>query len=175
VYRLALLLTGTAKRASRVTEAVIGVRSDPSRMRGTLLDRLTVLRSREVSRAPLDAPEIDATTRTMLFELSRQQLEAWVFHRVFGLPLRDMAKGMDCSVTATARHLDEAESALEREGGAGASARAAASVRAWIAMVDVPVFHRRRMERRRRIRLGVRIVGILLILIALVVIIVQFV
>ncbi|MFG0274504.1 MAG: hypothetical protein ACF8QF_05555 [Phycisphaerales bacterium] len=39
----------------------------------------------------------------------RQQHEALMLHRVEGMELRDTARAMDCSTTAAARHLDEAE------------------------------------------------------------------
>lgn len=41
--------------------------------------------------------------------LPRQQHEAIMLHRVEGFELRDTARAMDCSTTAAARHLDEAE------------------------------------------------------------------
>ena len=164
VYRLALLLTGNERAATGVTATVVGLRRDLHRIGGARLDRLTVLRSREARRTAPDSPLVDAPIRHALGSMPRQQLESWVFHRVFQLPLREMSRAMDCSVTATERHLDLAEDMLEKEAGVGASSRATTQVRQWILGIDVPVVYRRRMVRKRRTRLALRIAGIVLIL-----------
>lgn len=51
--------------------------------------------------------------------LREQPREAWALHRVLNMDLRDVARAMDCSKTAAARHLEEAESAMA--GSLGAS------------------------------------------------------
>ena len=168
VYRLALLLTGNAGAATAVTATVVGLRRDLHRIGGSRLDRLTVLRSREAKRTAPESTVVDEPIRKVLGSMPRQQLESWVFHRVFQLPLREMSRAMDCSVTATERHLDLAEDALERDAGVGASSTATTQIRQWILGVDVPVVYRRRMQRKRRARLAIRVGGILLVVAAIV-------
>jgi hypothetical protein len=58
---------------------------------------------------------------------------------------------MDCSVTATRRHLDVAEAALGRVM-ADAVRPAADGLLLYSLSLDVPAFHRARVRRRRRLR-----------------------
>jgi predicted DNA-binding protein (UPF0251 family) len=97
--------------------------------------------------------------------LPRQQHEALVLHRVEGLELRQTARAMDCSTTAAARHLDEAERVIaESMGRDYASAGQMLHRQAHEAPVgEVVVRMRVAIERRRRVRtiiLGLVVVGL---------------
>ena len=51
VYRLATLLTGDPVAATRVIESVVSAQPDLRRLDNAHLDRLTILRSREINPA----------------------------------------------------------------------------------------------------------------------------
>jgi hypothetical protein len=61
-------------------------------------------------RIPFDG--IAADGADAMRALREQPREAWALHRVLNMDLRDVARAMDCSKTAAARHLEEAESAM---------------------------------------------------------------
>ena len=149
VYRLATLLTGDPAAAARVIEAVVDAQPDLRRLDGTRLDRLTVLRSREVEPGTLDALAPQAATA--LAGLPPQPREAWVLTHAYGLSLRDTARAMDCSTTATTRHIEHARQALaerlgDRVKGLGAD------VRGYSSSLTVPAFYRARRARRLLLR-----------------------
>jgi RNA polymerase sigma-70 factor (ECF subfamily) len=89
--------------------------------------------------------------------LPRQQHEALMLHRVEGLELRQTARAMDCSTTAAARHLDEAERVIaESMGRDYASAGQMLRRQAHEAPVgEVVVRMRVVMERRQRVRVAI--------------------
>jgi hypothetical protein len=133
-YRLATLLTGDAGRALAVMEQVLATRPDLRTLDGAHLDRLTILACREV-----DAEGV-------LAALTSQQREAWVLSQVHGTPLRETARAMDCSVTATRRHLAIAvEHMAEHDA-------AVEGLQASVLEIDLPPVYRQMRRRRDRTR-----------------------
>jgi len=163
VYRLAALLTGNPVAATRVIEAVVGAQPDLRALDNAHMDRLTVLRSREIASARLVGDTLPAAVATSLAALPPQQREAWVLSRVYELLPRETARAMDCSVTATARHLEQADALMGRALG-GQTDQAAQALLSYALSLDVPAFYRQRQRRRRRIRLILRIAGIVLLM-----------
>jgi hypothetical protein len=154
VYRLAVLLTGNPVAATVVIESVVGAQPDLGRLDSSHLDRLTVLRSREIVPGRIVDDRVPGTVAEALAALEPQQREAWVFTRAYGLPLREAAKAMDCSVTAARLHLDRAT--------LGDDAAAVGALRAYALGLDVPAFHRRRQRHRRRVRRAVQWAAVVL-------------
>lgn len=157
VYRLALLLTGNVRGAAAVIREVVGVQPDLRTMDSAHMDRLTVLRSREVPVGRLDTGAVPEVIANALASLPAQQRETWVFARVYAMDLRSIAKAMDCSASATQRHLEAADAAMAvaLESHPGGAEGAAAALRAFTMEVDVPAFYRAAQRRRRSIRLAV--------------------
>lgn len=170
VFRLAVLLTGREDRAVRVLEQVLDDRRNGSRD-AVYLDRMTILRSRE----HLVAGDGDAIRGApqrwaqALWSLPAQGREAWVLARVYKTPERAMARSMDCSTSATARHLDQADAAVEAVAGVGTDAFVE-MVRDHSMNIDVPEHYRlktrRRARRRRLIRRWATGLVVLLVLAA---------
>ena len=148
VYRLATLLTGNPNAATKVIEAVVGAQPDLRRLDSDHLDRLTVLRSREVEPATIVSPDLPLALAEALASLPTQPREAWVLSRVYRLPERSMARSMDCSLTASHRHLVEASRVIAAATG-GAAEQAAATLLAYSQGVGVPGFYRLGSRRRR--------------------------
>jgi len=163
VYRLAALLTGNPVAATRVIEAVVGAQPDLRALDNAHMDRLTVLRSREIAAARLVHDALPTAVAASLAAMPPQQREAWVLSRVYELLPRETARAMDCSVTATARHLEQADAMMGRALG-GQSDQAAQALLSYALSLDVPAFYRLRQRRRRRIRLILRIAGIVLLM-----------
>jgi hypothetical protein len=157
VYRLATLLTGNPIAAAKVIERVVDAQPDLQNLDSAHMDRLTVLRSREISPAVIANDHVPMEVAEALAGLTDQQREAWVFARVYGLAEREMAKAMDCSVTATQRHLEKAEETMAARLGKGAGG-AATSLREYSMSLDVPEFYRARRRRRRRLRLAAMLI-----------------
>jgi hypothetical protein len=147
VYRLATLLTGNPVAATTVIGEVVDAQPDLRRLDSAHLDRLTVLRSREIPAATLVDDRVPGSIAAALAALSPQQREAWIFARVYRIDPREMARAMDCSVTATAAHLERAVSEFARRG--GDPGEAAETLLRYSLELDVPPFHRARMRRRR--------------------------
>jgi hypothetical protein len=147
VYRLAALLAGDTVAAAQVLEAVDGAQPDVRRLSSAHLDRLTVLRSREIEPAVISHPAVEPQTARALAGLPGQAREAWVLARVYRLSLRETSRAVDCSTTATRRHLQRAEAAL-----AQAAAGAAGQLLAYSGTLRVPDFYRARRRRRQQIR-----------------------
>jgi hypothetical protein len=172
VYRLATLLTGDRAAAAVVIEAVLAARPRLDDLDGAHMDRLTVLRSREIPPAILFGRNVHAPSAEALARLECQQREAWVFARVFRLPSRDVARAMDCSVTAAQRHLERADALMQAARGEGAAgmpeAAAAEQLRALVVRLDTPPLFRARREARQRMRRTLRwiIVAIVLVIAA---------
>lgn len=160
VYRLATLLSGDPAAATRVISDVLDAQPDLARLDSTHADRLTILRTRELlASMPKSTAAIivdDALPHDIaraLAHLEPQQREAWVLMRVYRMTDRETARTMDCSATATARHVELAESALREARGRERAEAAAEAVRTYAMSIDVPPFHRRRIRRRRQMRL----------------------
>jgi hypothetical protein len=137
-YRLATLLTGDTGRALAIMEQVLASRPDLRTLDGAHLDRLTILACREVD------------GEGVLAALTFQQREAWVLSQVYGTPLRETARAMDCSVTATRRHLAIAMERMAPHDGVVEGLRASSLD------LDLPPLYRqmrRRHDRTRRLLL----------------------
>ena len=149
-YRLATLLTGDPVGAVRVLEAVERSQPDLRAIDSARLDRLTILRSREVTAGPLPAEALPADAAGAIAGLAAQPREAWMLIRAYGLPLRETARAMDCSVTATKRHVELADqrmaAILDGHGVAGAIE----AVRAYSKSLRLPDHYEVHRERRRR-------------------------
>lgn len=156
VYRLATLLTGNPNSATRVISAVVDAQPDLESVDSAHLDRLTVLRSREIRAGTIADDRLPREAATVLASLDQQPREAWVFSRVYRMPPREGARAMDCSVRAFQMHLDSADRAVESR--TDESDRLAQQIRAFQLQLDVPVFHRQQLARRRWIRLSRRLI-----------------
>jgi hypothetical protein len=158
VYRLATLLTGDPRAATAVIARVVDAQPDLRRLDGAHLDRLTVLRSREIPPRSLHRTAIPEGVAEAMGSLPAQQREAWVFARVYQLPEREMAKAMDCSHTAINLHLRAADAAMMRWLGEQVQA-ASAAVLNYSMSIDVPEFYRLQKQRQRQVRKIVMIAG----------------
>jgi hypothetical protein len=166
VYRLAVLLTGDRVAAARVIEEVVGAQPDLGSLDGAHLDRLTILRSREARGGVLRDRAVPEAVGEALAGLTPQQREAWVLARVYRLGRRELARAMDCSVTASDRHLERADRDMGEAVGARAGDAAAILLRLSHDL-DVPDFYRARVARAGRRRLVLIVVVITLIVAAL--------
>lgn len=166
VYRLATLLTGDPDAATGVMEAVLRAQPDLRAMQSARLDRLTVLRCREVRSQPLHAEALRGEAARAIASLAAQAREVWLLVRAYGLPLREAARAMDCSVTATTRHLQRADETMAGVlgGGVGGSIEA---LRAHSKSLQVPAAYLARQDRRRRHRRVLTMVMLLLLALAL--------
>jgi hypothetical protein len=163
VYRLAVLLTGDPEAATRVVEDVARARGDLRDLDSAHLDRLTILRCRE-----RQAKTGRSRTRAVPDEAARAVLEAmdgmppqlresWVLTAVYRLDPREAARSMDCSLTATERHIEAGAQAIGTLLGTAGSAAAAESLLRYSLSLDVPEVYRVRRRRRRRLRLARRL------------------
>lgn len=171
VYRLAVLLTGDPAAAARVIADVVGARGDLRDLDSAHLDRLTILRCRERPIGRKKAvPTPDDEARGVLDAMDGmppQLREAWVLTRVYRLDAREAARSMDCSVTATDRHLEAGAKAMDTVLGTTGTAAAAEHLLRYSLSLDVPEIYRARMRRRRRLRLAWRVALVVLIVAAL--------
>lgn len=159
-YRLATLLTGDPVAAMDVVEAMVRAQPDLRVLDTARLDRLTVLRSREITpgtpgRLPADVLGADAAGA--LDSLATQPREAWLLARTYGLSPRETARAMDCSVTATARHVERADDVMARMlGGSDGPCRgvvgAIEALRVYSGSLALPPLYLARQRRRRRRR-----------------------
>ncbi|MHC4107155.1 MAG: sigma factor-like helix-turn-helix DNA-binding protein [Planctomycetota bacterium] len=151
VFRLAMLLLGGPNAAARVIEAVVDAQPDLGAIDSAHLDRLTVLRSRELRPRAIDSQAVSQDVAEALAGLPVQVREAWVFTRVYQMPPRETAKAMDCSVTATQRHLAAGDGAMSQALGPGAEPARETLLRFSMSL-DVPAFYRARKRQRLRRR-----------------------
>lgn len=158
VYRLATLLTGNPNAATAVIAQVVDAQPDLSRLDSAHMDRLTVLRSREIAPATLAHDQVDSSVASAVAALNPQQREAWVLAKVYRVPQREVARAMDCSVTASQRHLELADAAIERDLAAKASA-APSILLAYSMSLDVPRFYRLEQRRRRHTRIALLVMA----------------
>jgi hypothetical protein len=156
VYRLATLLTGNPLSATGVIGSVVDAQPDLRQLDSAHLDRLTVLRSREVEAARIVDERVDPASAGALAALSAQQREAWVLARLYRCGERETARAMDCSVTAVRLHLAQADRAMGAAGAPPPEAVAQA-LRDYTLTLDVPEFYRAARRRRARIRLAFRL------------------
>jgi DNA-directed RNA polymerase specialized sigma24 family protein len=141
-WRLALLLTGAEDLAAEVAIQVRRAQPRLEALESRRLNRLVVMRSREVVQsaarrrasrassatapdAAAQAEQADPAARPILRALAameEQPREAWIFARLDALGDIEVARSMDCSKTATARFLTEADAAIVRDLGSERSA-----------------------------------------------------
>lgn len=159
VYRLATLLAGNPAAATNVIAEVVDAQPDLRDLDSAHMDRLTVLRSREIEPATLVHDLIPPKVAEAVAGLTSQQREAWVFARVYRAPEREIARAMDCSVTATMRHLDLADAAMSAKLGAQMAATAAPTLLSYSMSMDVPKFYRVERIRRRHARIALMWLG----------------
>lgn len=170
VYRLATLLTGNPKLAAGVITAVVDAQPDLRRMDSAHMDRLTVLRSREIKPGLLQSPEIPEDLADALAALPAQQRESWILTRVYQLPERELARAMDCSLTATKRHLEQADQAMFERLGPELAADGPRLLLSYSMTLDVPAFFRAQQKRKRIVRLMMFGLIALLVIVAIVVV-----
>lgn len=152
VYRLAVLLTGDPQAAVKVISQVLDSQPDLRNLDGAHMDRLTVLRSREVKPAAMADPGVLEEVAEAVSRLPVQQREAWVFARVYRMEPREMARAMDCSTTALTMHLEQADAALVRWLGRNASLAGEQVLRYSLAL-EVPRVYRAARFKQERWRL----------------------
>lgn len=116
IWRLAFLLTGHPQGANDLIARILRAQPDILAVEPVRLDRLVILQAREWSarRARLVAavPPLDPVageTLTAALGMNHQLLEAWVLARVDGMEGLSVSRAMDCSNTAAANHLAEAD------------------------------------------------------------------
>ena len=151
VYRLATLLTGNPIAATRVIAQVVDAQPDLRQLDSAHMDRLTVLRSRDIAPATIADERMPIEIAKALASLTPQQREAWVFHHVYRVPDREAARAMDCSVTAMERHLELANQTVMKQLGESAPA-APAALLSYSMSLEVPRFYRRERLSRRHAR-----------------------
>ena len=103
VYRLATLLTGNPVAATRVIESVVDAQPDLRRLDNTHMDRLTVLRSRELTPGRLVLETVPPAAAAALALLTSPQRAPWVFTHVSLLARRVPARGRHSPGTSTPR------------------------------------------------------------------------
>lgn len=138
-----------------VLRAVVTSAVDLVRLDGAHLDRLTVLRAREVA-ARSDAPAEGPLARIAI--LPMQAREAWTLAEVYGLPAREVARAMDCSTDAIRRHLATATDALAAARPEDEPAAALTAIlRRWSMQQAPSIAVARRVHLRRYARHALRI------------------
>lgn len=169
VFRLATLLTGNPRLAAGVITVVVDARPDLEQLDSAHLDRLTVLRSREITAGELVHPDVPQPVAAAIASLPAQPREAWVFARVYRMPLREIARAMDCSLTAIERHLQQADRAMADLPAIPAD-EAAKKLLRYSMRLDVPAFYRAARRRRRIVRrLMIALVAVVLIALAIII------
>lgn len=164
VYRLALLLTGDREAAMNVVQHVVDAQPDLDQIDSAHLDRLTVLRSREHASAEYQLNGVPDDIAAALRDMPAQHREAWIFARMYRLPLREMARAMDCSTTAVARHLDLADTAMRERLGRDNAHQAAGQLLKHSMTLDIPSHFAARWKRARLVRRFIRMLIVLLLL-----------
>jgi hypothetical protein len=157
VYRLATLLTGDPSAATTVIAQVVDSQPDLSKLDSAHMDRLAVLRSREIEPGMIVAENLPQNLAKALSQLTSQQREAWVLTKVYRMPRRDAAKAMDCSVNAAEQHLNHAEATMGMAASGGGQEAAAKALLEYSMSLDVPGFYRAQRRQRRVTSLVVRL------------------
>ncbi len=167
VYRLATLLTGDPSSAVGVLEAVERSQPDLRAIAAARLDRLTILCSREVTAGPLPAEALPADAAGAIAGLAAQPREAWLLIRAYGLPIRETARSMDCSVTATKVHIELADRRMAAMLDGHGVAAAIEALRAYSKRLQLPEHYAVNKERRRRKGRVLTLVGLILVVVVL--------
>ncbi len=125
IWRLAFLLTGHPVAANQLIARVLRAQPDVLAVEAVRLDRLVILQSREWAarhaRSVAASPPLDAVAAEVLtaaLGLNHQLLEAWILARVDGMEGLSVSRAMDCSNTAVANHLAEADREMAERMGA---------------------------------------------------------
>lgn len=215
-WRLAALLSGDSVRAERIVAQALDAQPDPTLLPDARLDRLVILRAREIlgesrdprnrrsprrlprlpapgvlldrlrashrqargevrSRGPVAVEQEDirlfhgeaARAHEALSSLSEQAREAWILRELDGKDMIEIARAMDCSKTAAARHLEQARDRMTLLLGEDAE-DALGALRHGADRLDPGAFIARRAvvkKRGRRLRL---IVWLVMVVIAIV-------
>ncbi len=201
VWRLAHLLASPDQAVPLVRRVVWRRRGDLDRLDAAHLDRLVILTARELPSGSRVAwantlahgestgtqhrheympvprpPTLAAELLRHLHSMPRQPMEAWILSRLDDLDLMAASRAMDCSKTATARHLEAADEHLQRQfarAESDANADSASSevnnvtaateaLRAWLDDLDpAPALARAHREARirRRVTLALIVLG----------------
>jgi len=113
------MLTGGPEPAERVVASVLRVQPELRKLAAYQRDRLLIQHSRAVRHADaaraaafLGVDGVGAGLVGALRELAPQQREAWVLMELEGYETIPAARAMDCSKTAMARFLEEANDLL---------------------------------------------------------------
>lgn len=167
VYRLATLLTGNPNAAVKVIKSVVSAQPDLRKLDDSHMDRLTVLRSREIKSGAIINQLVPLKLAQALAGLTPQQREAWVFTHVYKIPLRDMSKAMDCSTIATERHIDQASAELTEKLGTEFG-KAGQILLSYSMTLQVPEFYRASQRRKRRMKWFYRVAATVFILAAII-------
>ena len=167
VYRLATLLTGNPNAAVRVIQSVVDAQPDLRKLDDSHMDRLAVLRSREIKSGAIVNKLVPLKLAQALASLAPQQREAWVFMHVYKIPLRDMSKAMDCSTTATERHIEQAAANLTEKLGTESN-EAGKILLSYSMTLNVPEFYRANQRRKRRMKWFYRVTAAVFILAAII-------
>lgn len=156
VYRLATLLTGNPNAATAVIRSVLRAQPDLREIDSAHMDRLTVLRSREIRAATLVSKHVPHAIAEALASLTAQQREAWVLVRVYRQTVREASRSMDCSMRAATRHLEIADQQMRRTIRDSADDAGDLLLR-YSMSLDVPQFYRVAQKRQRTRKLIVAI------------------
>lgn len=177
-WRLAVMLSDSPAQARDLFEHLMRELPDIERLDPVRLDRMVIMRAREYQPpledqaahpgAELGQPPADAATHALLLArtLPRQAMESWLLRHVDQMDDREIAKAMDCSMTALLRHLDVAEAHM-REHLAGHFDHGTAALRDRTNQLD-PMPEIERFEAARRRRQLIRRAGLLILLAILV-------
>jgi hypothetical protein len=158
---------------------IVEDRSDLPRLDPARLDRLVILRARELAerppkrwRSPEPAPDpsdplrapdplglpIVVETMRTANSLPRQSMEAWLLRHVDQLGDIAISRAMDCSRTALTRHLERAEQAMREQLG-DRYEEAIETLREAIDRLDPAPAVRAAQQRRRRRWIGRLLLG----------------
>jgi hypothetical protein len=125
IWRLSFLLTGDTRGATELVGRVLRAQPDVLDVEPVRLDRLVILQAREWSRsrrgrvvAPGSLGAEAAEALGAALSMDHQLLEAWVLARVDGMEGLSISRAMDCSNTASAMHLAEADRVMAAKLGA---------------------------------------------------------
>jgi len=169
VYRLATLLTGSPSKALRILDHIVRNQPRLDTLDTTHLDRLTILSCRNARPTALGDEDIPRSAAEALAGLRPQQRETWVLTHVYRLSPRETARSMDCSVTATRRHLEQAEQRMREALGPRGDSHAAGAMLRYSMRLNVPQVFYIHQRRRKRIRWTVMIIVLSIVVSAMVV------
>jgi hypothetical protein len=170
IWRLAFLLTGHPVAANELIARVLRTQPDVLAVEAVRLDRLVILHAREWAarheRAFAASPPLDAAaaeTLTVALGLNHQLLEAWILARVDGMEGLSVSRAMDCSNTAAANHLAEADRAMAAGLGANLVPGLEALRRAADGLDPFPFIEEVRQRQRTRSRRRIIVMALVVV------------